>query len=219
MIRWLPGCLIFLLSQCSSEPAYKKLVVTKTDSLAQEALVGRAYDSIYSLQEQVHTGDLITRTGNDFTSESLRSLNQRNQTYSHCGIASIENDTVFVYHALGGEWNPDQKIRRDPLIYFADPYSNRGFGIFHFNAPDSFAINLQHVVQDLFRHGVMFDMDFDLKTDNRMYCAEFVYKSIEKASSSRIIFPHSHIKDFEFVGVDDIFLHPLCSKRAQIVYK
>lgn len=218
-IRWPMGCLIFLLAACNNSKPYNDLVITREDSLATEAKIKRAFDTISIIRPKIQTGDLVTRTGNDFTSESLRSLNQRNQTYSHCGIASIENDTLFVYHALGGEWNPDQKIRRDPLYFFADPYNNRGLGVFRFTVADSIKINMQKVVKDLYIKGIMFDMDFDLKTNERMYCAEFVYKSIEWASHNRLIFPHSHIKDFEFIGVDDIFMHPLCIPREQIVYK
>jgi hypothetical protein len=218
-IRWLPCCLIFLWAGCKPETQYNKLVVTTADSLAQEAKMSRALNQLLRIQKNVKTGDLVTRTGNDFTSESLRSLNQRNQVYSHCGIASIEQDSVFVYHSLGGEWNPDQKIRRDPFLYFADPYNNRGIGVFHFQAADSILRNIQQTARRFFLDGVMFDMSFDLETDNRMYCAEFVYKSIEKASRKSLTFPHSHIRNFEFVGVDDIFLHPLCSARTQIVYK
>ena len=219
IIRWPLGCLIFLLTQCNNEKKYHDLVITKQDSLAEQAMVNMAIDSIALMKGMIHTGDLITRTGKDFTSESLRSLNQRNNTYSHCGIASIENDSLFVYHALGGEWNPDQKIRRDPFVLFADPFTNKGIGIFRFNMTDSFNKNVQQVIHQYFREGVMFDMDFDLKTDNRMYCAEFVYKSIEKASSGLLSFTLSHIKDFEFIGVDDIFLHPKCLKKGEIVYK
>lgn len=219
IIRWPFGCLIFLLIGCGGDTHYNELVVTKKDSIAKEKKIQRAVETILLAGKEIKSGYIITRTGNDFTSESLRSLNQRNQTYSHCGIASIEHDSLFVYHALGGEWNRDQKIRRDPLIYFADPYNNRGFGIFSFEFSDSAATTLVNTVKDFYRQGIMFDMDFDLKTDDRMYCAEFVVKSLEKASSGKLVFNHSHINQFEFVGVDDIFLHPSCVMKREIVYK
>ena len=132
-MRWLTGCLIFFLLSCNSKNDYHPLIISKSDSIAEAQKNARAFSQIDSVQKMITTGDLVVRTGNDFTSESLRSLNQRNQTYSHCGIASIENDSLFVYHSLGGEWNPDQKIRRDPLEVFAEPYSNRGIGVYRFS--------------------------------------------------------------------------------------
>jgi uncharacterized protein YnzC (UPF0291/DUF896 family) len=219
MIRWPLGCLIFLLAACNRSTAYRNLVITEKDSIAHEAMISRAFVQISQCRQQIHTGDLVTRTGNDFTSESLRSLNRRNKIYSHCGIASIEHDSIFIYHALGGEWNPDQKIRRDPLVLFAEPYSNNRLGIFRFTIEDSLKKNILETVRSYYTNGVMFDMDFDLKSDDHMYCAEFVYKCYARGSRGQLSFPHSFISAFEFIGVDDIFLHPQCHSVEEIVYK
>lgn len=219
LIRWPSGCLIFFLVACQESTSYKPLIVTTQDSLARKAIINRAYANIFVAEIKIKNGDLVTRIGNDFTSECLRLLNQRDKTYSHCGIASIEHDSVFVYHALGGEWNPDQKIRRDPFVDFADPYNNRGIGLYNFGFADSMQNDLVSVVKKFYTQGIRFDMDFDLKTDDRMYCAEFIYKSIAEASAHKILFHHSFIKQFEFIGVDDIFLYPGCTLKQQIIYK
>jgi hypothetical protein len=218
-IRWPIGCLIFFMMSCKQQPTLTPLVITREDSVKKEQQIGRAFKAIRLAEKDIQTGDLVTRTGNDFTSESLRNLCRRDQTYSHCGIASRENDTLFIYHAMGGEWNPDEKLRRDPWIFFAEPYSNKGVGLFRFEMADSNISRLINVVQHYYRSGLTFDMKFDLATDDKMYCAEFIYKSYLKASDDKINFDKSHIGDFEFVGPDDIFLHPLCKRRAQIVYK
>ena len=218
-IRWLFRCLIFFIPACDQNNSYKTYIPSKEDSLLQNAIIKRAYVQIEKTKKTIQTGDLITRTGNDFTSESLRNLNQRNQAYSHCGIASIEHDSIFVYHALGGDFNPDQQLKREAIEYFADPYSNKGIGIFRFSIADSTKQKFAIVAKDYFNRQIMFDMDFDLKTDDRMYCAEFVYKTLIKASNHKLTFDRSHIKLFEFIGVDDIFLHPLCKLQAQLVYK
>lgn len=218
-IRWPIGCLIFFISACQQKQVPDPLIITKEDSVKNLQRIDRAIEHIGQLSKEIKTGDLVTRTGNDFTSQSLRKLCQRDQTYSHCGIASIENDSLFIYHAMGGEWNPDEKLRRDPWPLFAEPYSNNGVGLFRFDMADTTINKLIQVVQDFYRAGLTFDMKFDLTTDNKMYCAEFIYKSYLKASDQKIVFNKSHIGDFEFVGPDDIFLHPLCKKGAQIVYK
>jgi len=217
--RWLQCCLLFFLISCNRDTAVNKLIVTKQDSIAAAAMINRAFIKIDSLKTIIRTGDLVTRTGNDFTSESLRTLNQHDKTYSHCGIASIEHDSVFVYHALGGEFNPDQKIRRDALELFAEPYDNRGIGIFRYRLDSTEIKNLVQVVKKLFNAGVLFDMKFDLATDDRMYCAEFVCKSYTTGTGNKFHFNTSKIKDFAFVGVDDLFLHPLCSEIKRVVYK
>lgn len=218
-MRWLITCLIFFACSCSSQRGYDDLVVSKSDSIAEAQKDQRAFLQIDSAKKMIASGDLILRTGNDFTSQSLRSLNRRDRTYSHCGIASIENDSVFVYHSLGGDWNPDQKIRRDPIEVFGEPYSNRGIGIYRFPLSGSEIDSLMITVKKLHDMGIMFDMQFDLKTNDRMYCAEFVYKSYVMGTSGKLRFSTSHIGAFSFIGVDDIFLQPQCREQKRILYK
>lgn len=217
-IRWPFGYLLFFAYSCINNTDVPQLKLTNEDSLKQKFFIQHAFTDIASIKKKVQNGDLITRTGNDFTSESLRSLNQKDKTYSHCGIVSIEHDSVFVYHAVGGEFNPDQKLLREPFENFSEPYNNRGIGLFRFSLSQQHILALIDLVKQLYNEGLMFDMDFDLSTNDRMYCAEFVSKTFHKAASS-LEFPVSHIGNFEFVGVDDIFLHDSCRKIAAIVYK
>lgn len=218
--RWRLCCLLFFVAGCTTNTAsYNKLLLTAQDSAKAAAIVQRAFVQISNVNKIIHSGDLITRSGNDFTSESLRQLNQHDKTYSHCGIASIENDSVFVYHALGGEFNPDQKIRRDPFNLFCEPFSNRGIGIFRFQLTPAAIKSVVEAVKKFYLAGIMFDMKFDLHTDDRMYCAEFVYKSFLYGTKIKIPFNISHIKNFAFIGVDDLFMNPACNELKRIIYK
>lgn len=219
IMRWLLSCLIFLCGACGHKPEYNDLVMTHADSVKESQKIDRAYAQIGQLKPTIQSGDLVVRTGNDFTSEGLRSLNQRDQTYSHCGIASLENDSLFIYHSLGGEWNPDQTIRRDPLEVFAEPYSNRGIGVFRYDIGPADITSLLVTVKKLHQMGIMFDMKFDLKSNDHMYCAEFVYKSYLMGTHGKLQFNISHIGTFAFIGVDDLFLQPLCHQEAKLVYQ
>lgn len=218
-VQWIIFSIFFFQFSCSSTTGYHNLVITREDSIAEEQKNERAFLQISDISKTVKTGDLVLRTGNDFTSQSLRSLNQRDQTYSHCGIASREHDSLFVYHSLGGEWNPDQRIRRDPIEVFAEPYSNRGIGIYRFSLTDKDISSLMVTVKRLHEMGIMFDMKFDLKSNDHMYCAEFVYKSFVMGTGGKLHFRTSHIGNFEFVGVDDLFLEPHCREQKKILYK
>src|SRR4026207_2159406 len=102
-IRWLFCCLIVFSAGCTNTASLTPLQLTGKDSAAIRMKNQRAFASIEKLKPVIEQGDMIVRTGNDFTSESLRQLSLTDKTYSHCGIASIEHDTIFVYHALGGE--------------------------------------------------------------------------------------------------------------------
>ena len=217
--RWLISCLFVFASACTQAPAHSRLKLTMQDSVSIAEQNERAFDAIAKAKPLIRQGYLILRTGSDFTSESLRQLSQLDKTYSHCGVASIENDTVFVYHALGGEWNPDEKLRRDPLEIFCSPYENRGFGIFTYNLNDKATRKLDSVVKSWYNKGYTFDMDFDLSTDEKLYCAEFVSKAIHKATDTDITFGLTTINNFTYVAVDNLFKNKYCSEILRVRYR
>ena len=208
--RWLFCCLFFYLSCNQSEKKFenKSSVVSK-----------QMFAKIDSLKKLIHNGDIITRTGNDFTSESLRQMNTRDKTYSHCGLAFLENDTTFVFHAIGGDFNPNQALKKETFETFVNLYENRGFGIYRFNYTEKEDKQLTWLCNELYRIKLPFDMDFDLKSDDKMYCAEFVGKSLELASDQNLKINRSYIQTFEFIGVDDIVLHNECHKITSLVFK
>ena len=217
--RWQLCCLLFFLVACDSQNQYDTFTFTKTDSLKEEQNVVAALDSIYQYMKIVKTGDLVVRTGKDFTSETMRLLSSKDRTYSHCGIASIENDSLFVYHSIGGEWNPDQKLRRDPFELFCNPYENRGFGIFRYKITSKEIANLVNVVHKLYNEKIMFDMQFNLASDDRMYCSEFVYKAIKQSTFNKVVLPTTTIDHNRFIALDNLYINPFCTEIKRVLYK
>ncbi len=218
--RWLLSCLLFFyLTACTHSSAYQTYIPTREDSLQDEALVKQAMINISTIAKAIKSGDVITRTGSDFTSECLRQINVHDKTWSHCGIASIENDSVFVYHALGGDFNPDQSIKRDYITVFADPVNNRGIGIYRQQLNERQLTQLLNTTHQLYKDKTKFDMDFDLQTDDRMYCAEFVYKAFLWSTNGAVHFDSSTIKDKTFIGVDNIILYPGCRNIEKLFYR
>lgn len=203
---------MLLLAACAQEPTTKKDPGANDRDLAfqQERLL-RYNTVVYPRMRQlVHDGDIITRCGIDLTSEILRRLNEKDKTFSHIGIASIENDTVFVYHSIGGEFNPDQKLKREMLWSFIHPDDNKMAGLFRLPLTDGQTASLINTVQDLYKQGVPFDMDFDWKTNDRLYCAEFVVKSLSKALNDSLYFHHTYLMGKEGVGIDDVTTNKNC---------
>jgi len=208
--RWLISCLFFI---CSCTQTQNKFEIANPN--VSNFLTAK----IDSLKECIQNGDIITRTGNDFTSENLRLMNIRDKTYSHCGIAFIEHDTTFVFHAIGGDFNPNQALKKETFKTFVNPLENRGFGIYRFNQTEKEYKLLKWICDEFYQIKLPFDMDFDLKTNDKMYCAEFVGKSLELASDQNLKINRSKIQSFEFIGVDDIMLHNECHKITSLVFK
>lgn len=216
--RWPLRCLLFLVMACQAKSHYDTSIPSKTDSIKEVQKITAALDTIYRNKKMVKQGDLIVRTGRDFTSETMRQLSSQDKTYSHCGIASIEHDSLFVYHSIGGEWNPDQKLRRDPFEIFCNPFENRGFGIFRYKLSPKENARLISVVQKFYNQGIMFDMKFDLASDERMYCTEFVYKAVAEASHNKISLSTTTLNHLKFVAPDNLFINPACIELKRVIF-
>lgn len=165
-------------------------------------------DSVWlALAAQVHTGDMVLRLGGDITSEMLRQMNQTDKRYSHCGIVSIEHDTIFVYHAIGGEFNPDQKIKREPLFSFAHPTDNKAVAIYRSRTGSGQPIADTAIAY--YRRELPFDMKFDYSTEDRFYCAEYVAKTLVRGIGDSNWLSFSVQGRLRYVAVDNLFLNDL----------
>lgn len=167
----------------------------------------------------IRTGDLVFRTGNDLTSFYFKQLNVKDNTYSHCGIASVEGDNVFIYHVLGGEFNPGEQILHEPLEVFVSPKENDGFGVFRYALlpkEENRIINTARLIKNA---GVRFDMRFDLATNNKMYCAEFVHKTLRWGTGGRIITDSTNAGFKTGITTDNLFGNPQCRELGRFVYR
>jgi Permuted papain-like amidase enzyme, YaeF/YiiX, C92 family len=185
-------------------------------------------------KHKIKDGDLIERSDEDLVSESMRNFSKKDKTYSHCGLAFIEDGEVYVYNNMAGDENKSEKMMREPYDSFVSPAKKSGFGIFRYTLTDAEIKKLQQVTKENHAKGMLFDKAFDLKTDDKMYCAEMIYKFLNTATMGRILLPTSKIqnfrvrdpkykglvmKEFEYVGLDDLFLNPFCKPVVRISYK
>ncbi len=165
------------------------------------------------------SGDIVLRTGADITSYMFTQMNRQNKTYSHCGIVVVEDGYPFIYHSIGGEDNPDQKLKRDSAGFWFSPANNLGHGVVRY---DMTSIQCERLVQStlrFFREQIPFDMDFDLNTDDRLYCAELVYKVVNEAMDNPEYIKASTMFGYAFVAIDNLFLHTHASFICQVRYK
>lgn len=163
----------------------------------------------------VKDGDLILRTGNDFISLTLRQFSVHDKTYSHSGIARIIDGKLYVYNAIGGEDNPNAVLRKDSFEAFCNPEHNLGFAIYQYRLTSEDHHRLDSIADEYYKLRIRFDMKFDLKTDSAMYCAEFVYKVLNRATRDSSYIPVSHIGDFPYVAIDNLFLNG----HTKFIYK
>ena len=174
----------------------------------------RMVDSAIGL---LRTGDLVVRTGADMTSYMFSQMNQRDKTFSHCGLVVIEDGKPFIYHSIGGEDNPDHELRRDDAHFWFSPANNLGLGVVRLVHDTAKVPVLVSAIYQLYQQKKKFDMQFDLATDDRLYCAEFVYKVVNQSMSDPDYLTPTRFMGYTYVGIDDLFLNRhatlVCSLR------
>lgn len=139
------------------------------------------------------------------------SLGQKEKKYSHAGIISVESGNVFVYHALGGEENISNKLRKDKLELFCQPADVHGFGIYRTDLTAEEIRTVLALAEKYYRAGLEFDTKFDLATDEKMYCTEFVYKVFAAALGEENYISLSRSAGKTYVSCDDIYSNTHCT--------
>jgi hypothetical protein len=162
-------------------------------------------DSAVSL---LRSGNIVLRMGTGADSYLLSQMNRKNKDYSHCGIVMMENGYPFVYHSIGGEDNPDERLRRDSANFFFSPAHNTGIAIVRYDYDNAAIARLRGIVAAYYNARPKFDMKFDLKTDDKLYCSEFVCKALNRAMSNDSYIKVTSVLGYKFVGTDDLFINP-----------
>ncbi len=201
--------------------------INRMQSLRPEAVDQKVQQSVnYANKKIVDTavsllrqGYLVLRMGLGADSRILAGMNQKNRAYSHCGIVMIEHGYPFVYHSIGGEDNPDARLRRDSAQFFFSPLHNTALAVVQYDLSNDQLHELDKVVHAYYRQRPRFDMKFDLQTDDKLYCAEFVYKAVNKAVKDTTYISTTRVGGFRFVGVDDLFVNPHAHMVWQSVFK
>jgi Permuted papain-like amidase enzyme, YaeF/YiiX, C92 family len=174
-------------------------------------------------------GDLVVRLNQDPLSQFIKNFNRLDKNYSHAGLVSYENGYPYIYHIVNGEENPDEKLRKDSLKQFCNPRKNIAYGIFRYTLKSSEIKSLKNLIHNWYAKGVQFDLAFNLKTDDKMYCSEMIRKALARATDKRIQIettkltseeakffsvythlPFSYTGKLQVVSIDNLYKNPSC---------
>src|SRR5690606_38735254 len=130
-----------------------------------------------------------------------------------------EDGYPYVYHSIGGEDNPDQVLKKDTAPTWFAPANNMAIAVYRYDMPDSTIERLKSTVYEYYVQRKMFDMDFDLDTDDRLYCSEMIYKAIFAATADATYITQATAYGRRYVGVDALYLTPHAKRICQVRYK
>lgn len=207
------GMMLVWAGKMYMKQQHKQLVLKKT---TVAPLIQYSIDTAIAY---LRTGDVVLRKGIGTFSNLLAEVNLRDKSYSHCGIAVVENGYPFIYHAIGGEDERRPCIRRDSASRFFSPRTCIGGAIARYSFADSVLGGIKNTIRWYRSRKPVFDTRFSLQTEDSLYCSEFVYRVIAAATADTGYIPISSIPKGRFVGTDDLFLNPHASIVWRVNYK
>ncbi len=187
----------------------------------------------------IKNGDLLLRGGNDFSSRFVKDINKKDQAYSHGGIAVVKEGEVYVYHIIPDHTQTNDKIRFDKIDSFLVANDNTDFAIARYKIDSSETIDFLNYLQRQYERKVAFDMAFDLRSDDQMYCSEVIAKGLKKATHDRVLIktdllndkskfkliqmyykvPEASFINAEIIPVDHLFLNDYCTIIKRFRYQ
>lgn len=123
-------------------------------------------------------GDLVFRTGLSIVSR-LVTTSDKESIYSHIGLVTLLDSVPMIIHAVPGEPVTDDGIDRvkiEPLSWFLSKSRASHALLMHSNVcNDTLTAVINEAKQKVNRH-ILFDHEFKLDTDDKLYCTELIYK-------------------------------------------
>jgi len=154
--------------------------------------------------KKVENGFLICRLGNGYFSNYFRKYASKEQKYSHIGIISKENDSIYVYHSEASEFTGVGYVKKERLSFFLKEIQI--FDFYEFNFPDSTKTNILNSIKGYYERNTPFDLNFNSFNDNELYCTELIATSINNNVSDSIkIIPSLLLNGKKLYSLDDIY--------------
>ncbi|MCK4638844.1 MAG: hypothetical protein KAT33_05445 [Bacteroidales bacterium] len=129
----------------------------------------------------VKNGDLVFRKGRSIASRVVL-ITDRASSYSHVGVIYMLNEIPYVIHTVPDESeNGIDYVKMEKLsVFFSSEKASRG-SVFRLKEQYMNSAKLAALTaKSYFDDKIVFDDAFDLKSENKLYCTELVWKAYQK---------------------------------------
>lgn len=159
------------------------------------------------ISKNFKTGDIIFRKEDSFLSDKFEKMDGRG--YSHIGIIYFKDKKAHVLHIERTKDTNDLKV--DSLKKFLK-YAQK-YKVLRAKTTINQSI-LNRQIKKLIKQNPPFDMNFDTKSDDKLYCTELIYKLYKKHFSLDLSKERYEYGFSNFISVGAI-LH---SKELKTIY-
>ena len=128
----------------------------------------------------IQNGDILFRGNNQSgLSEAINEVTQtkKGTDYTHMGICTIENNTVWVIHA-----SPENGVTKEPLEIFCNPNNESGYSTDVYRINKKLTLHIPNAIKRANKLiGNPYDSTYILESKG-YYCSEFIYDIFKEDS-------------------------------------
>lgn len=193
--------LVFVAAGLVSTSSITKRVVERDCRLQQLSSIDTSQKVTFSLRE----GDIVLRRGKSMISQLLRRTSLHDQTFSHAGMVYFEDGRWKVLHAIGGQGSSIDGVCSEDWSQFCAAQQTDTIAVFRLTDDSRMAHQFVTTAIALGEQCSGFDTDFDLSTDNKLYCTELIQKAVFRASKGSISLPLTTISGVTYISCENIY--------------
>lgn len=133
------------------------------------------------IPSELQNGDLIFRKGRSIESFTVY-LADEEKAFSHVGMVYLLNGKPQIIHAVPGEsGNRPEWIKMENPEHFLAPEKASAFAIYRSKYSSGELSEVAYQAFLFYKKKYLFDNNYSLETDDKLYCTELVLKAFRNA--------------------------------------
>lgn len=153
--------------------------------------------------ERLKDGDIIFRRAYGVDSNIALNFSDGEKRYSHAGIIVKDINNAYVIHSLNDKKLNYNGVVKTPLQIYLDNIDI--WAVYRYDIKDSLQNKVARLALKLKDNNIYFDDKFDLNTDDKMYCSEFIFKVVNMAAEKKIITAKKKFMGRTFVTISNLY--------------
>lgn len=176
----------FLLLSFGIVSCKNKKTETQTAKIEKTVLLSKNTPLANCDFSKLENGDILLKCGFGMISKQISSSLQEEAPLSHCAIFVKEKDSTYIIHSVAGEIADKDGVQTITLNNFIKDTKEGSFFVLRLKSDKASRDKIVMAAKKVLADSVKFDYDLNLKDTTRMYCAELLKHSLERATSKNI---------------------------------
>lgn len=152
---------------------------------------------------ELKNGDIVFRRAYGVESNIAVNFSDGEKKYSHAGIVFREGDNVSVIHSLDDRKLHYNGVVKESLANFLEGINT--WAVYRYELSITLRDNIAKKALNFKNVNIKFDNQFDLSTDDKMYCSEFIMKIVNLSTGMETIKAKKILMGRKFVTISNLY--------------